>query len=776
MILILLALTACNPAQKVKSRGGYLLVKNTIKNQNAYLPYDELEGFIQQSAMPGRFAPYFRPGVFFYENSKKGKETKLRLFERKALGVKPIILDTFLTISTVDKLGLYLKNKGFYHASVTKSIKYGTKTATVTYHINSGPPCIVQKFEYFIPDTVMRNYIMADTSTGKLRSGMIYDTYFLDDERDRIAITLRNNSYYNFSLSDIYYIVDTTNAGLSANVEMHIKKIKISIPGTTDSTSEIQHPRFYIKNIYITPNAETMSQLTSYDTLSYKYFLNKADTAGKTIYILHHNEKLLKPSFLSTCLDFAPGDAYSQAKANSSYRKLISQSIIGSANINMVIQNPDMINPAEKQWLDCNIRLIRNRPNVFSLGTEGTNSGGRFGIGVNTSIQNRNIFSGAEVLSLRVRASAELQGSLNNQSPTNYLHFFSTLEGGIEASIDFPRLLLPYRSNYMLNSKHGRTSLSAGAGFESRPDYKRTISTSAWSYKWNSNERIRHIFTPIELNYINIYPTDTFQLFLDSLTDPQYKSQYTDHLLTMIRYSFILSNMGITKLNNQFFLRLNTETSGNIPFLIDNITNKPVSSEGYYERFGVRYSQYVRFDVDYRKYWKLRFNNLLAFRFMGGISVPYGNSVSVPFEKSFWLGGANDMRGWRLRSLGPGAYHDTTSDTQFDKTGDILLQASIEQRFPIYSFLLGSVFIDAGNVWLRNASADFPNGEFELNSFYKQIAMDIGFGLRFDFSFFILRLDAAAPFHDPAKPEKWFSQDVFRLENSILNFGIGYPF
>jgi outer membrane protein assembly factor BamA len=160
---------------------------------------------------------------------------------------------------------------------------------------------------------------------------------------------------------------------------------------------------------------------------------------------------------------------------------------------------------------------------------------------------------------------------------------------------------------------------------------------------------------------------------------------------------------------------------------------------------------------------------------MGGIAIPYGNSESVPFEKSFWLGGANDMRGWRLRSLGPGGYE--SSDQNYDKTGDIMLQTSIEQRFPIYSFLLGSLFIDAGNVWLRQESKkDFQNGNFKLNTFYKQIAMDMGIGFRFDFSFFIFRLDAAIPFHDPAKADKWFANDVFKIKNTILNFGIGYPF
>jgi outer membrane protein assembly factor BamA len=159
---------------------------------------------------------------------------------------------------------------------------------------------------------------------------------------------------------------------------------------------------------------------------------------------------------------------------------------------------------------------------------------------------------------------------------------------------------------------------------------------------------------------------------------------------------------------------------------------------------------------------------------MGGSALPYGNSDAVPFEKSFWLGGANDMRGWRLRTLGPGGYVST--DNNFNKTGEIMLQATIEDRFPIYSVLNGSVFIDAGNVWLRRSSVDFPNGEFKLDTFYKQIAMDMGIGLRFDFSFFILRLDAAVPFYNPSVPGEWFSPAEFNYNHAILNFGIGFPF
>ena len=752
------------------------MVKNTIKNRNAYFPSDELEGFIQQNALSGRLAPYFRPGIFFYENSLKGKETKFKLFQRKSLGRKPIIFDSLQASATSEKLNLYLKNKGFYHANVTKEIKYKRNTAKVTYHITSGEPCIVEKFDYVIADSVMLSYILNDAENGKLQKGMIYDTYFLDDERDRIANMLRNNSYFNFSLSDIFYIVDTTNNGYSTTVELHIKKNKIEVPGNADSSNYIPHPRFYIHNIYITPNSSSISNNNPSDTLAYHYYLSRTDTIGKTLYILNNDNLLLKPSFLSSCLKFAPGDAYNQLATNQTYKKFISQSIIGSANINMAIHNPDTVGSIGKQWIDCNIKLARNKLFAFNIGSEGTNSAGRFGMGFNTSIQNRNLFRGAEVISLKLRTSAEIQGSLSNASLgyDKYFLIFNTLEAGAELSIDFPRILFPYRSKYNSILHQGQTSVSAGIGFEFRPEYKRKITTAAWSYKWNQGDRIKHIFTPVELNYVNIETSSAFQSHLDTLTDPQYKSQYTDHLLTMIRYSFLFSNVGLTKSNNQFLLRINAETSGNIPYWIDKTANNPLTTDGYYERFGVRYSQYVRFDVDYRQYWKLKFDNSLVFRIVGGIALPYGNSTSIPFEKSFWLGGANDMRGWRLRSLGPGGY--ASNDENYDKTGDILIQTSIEQRFPIYSFLLGSLFIDAGNVWLRKKSEDFPNGEFKLNSFYKQIAMDMGIGFRFDFSFFIFRIDAAVPFYNPAVDDKWFNSDDFRLRKAVWNFGIGYPF
>ena len=776
LICTLLFLVACNPARKVERRGGYLLVKNNIKSDNSYLPTDEIEGFIQQSAMGGRLTPFFRPGVWFYESSTKGKPNWFKNFVKKALGKEPVILDTNLTYRSVDNLRLYMKNKGFYHARVSKKISYGKKIAKVTYQISAGPPCLVTNLRFNISDTLMKKIILEDSTSDRIHTGMIYDTYVLDDERESIAGNMRNNGYYNFSLSDIYYFVDTMDNGMQAHLEVNVKKLKLQVSEGLDSIIEITHPRYYIKNIYFTLDFEQGKQiLTDFDTLSFHYKRTKNDTIRNVIYVLHKGKVRLKPLVLTSALQFSSGKLYNQQAVNLTYKNLVNLPYIRASAISMVDKTIAPFDTSQKQSLDCNVRLTRNKLNTLSLGTEGTNSAGRLGIGLNSIFQNRNIFRGAEVLSVKVKTSAEIQANLSNTSTDNLFLAFNTLEGGIEASIDFPRILLPNRAHDLRSNRQAHTSLSAGSGFEYRPDYRRTITTSAWSYKWDATEKLKYIFTPLELNFVSIsHISSDFQHYLDSLTDPQFKSLYTNHLLAMIRYSLVSSDMVDIKKTKQYLLRINLETSGNTISIFDKLTNRKTAEGGYYEHFGVRYSQFARADLDFRRYWKITQQKMLAFRFAAGIAVPYGNSEIVPFEKSFWLGGANDMRGWKLRSLGPGKY--SAEGIKYDQAGDIMLQTSIEQRFPIYSFILGGIFIDAGNIWLLKDTPDFPGGVFRINSFADQIAMDAGFGLRFDFSFFVFRLDWALPFRNPARENKWFNSNDIRIKNASWNFGIGYPF
>ena len=269
-----------------------------------------------------------------------------------------------------------------------------------------------------------------------------------------------------------------------------------------------------------------------------------------------------------------------------------------------------------------------------------------------------------------------------------------------------------------------------------------------------------------------MYPTPEFTRELEEIDDSRLKNQYTDHLITALQYSFIFNNQDIKKVKDFIYFRSDIETSGNLFYLFNNLLDSETDSAGIYTITGIRYAQYARLETDFRYYWMVSRTNQVVFRLLSGVGIPYGNSDALPFEKGFYLGGANSMRAWIYRGLGPGAF--ANPGINIDQMGDIVLETNIEYRFPIYSFFKGAVFIDAGNVWLLNANENFPEAEFRINTFYKQIALDAGVGFRFDFKFFIFRVDFAVRMRDPSKPpgDRWVGDKGIWF----WNFGIGYPF
>ena len=274
-------------------------------------------------------------------------------------------------------------------------------------------------------------------------------------------------------------------------------------------------------------------------------------------------------------------------------------------------------------------------------------------------------------------------------------------------------------------------------------------------------------------NSVKVNPSAAFQRVLDQETNQRIKDQYSNHLIFGIKYSFVFNNQNINKIKNFSYFRANFESSGNFISLF-NRTPLIKYDEDFGELFGIRYAQFVRFDFDFRQYFLLSENNRLVFRALIGFGLPYGNSIDMPFERSFYGGGANGMRGWVFRELGPGGY---SGEGNVERIGDIQLETSFEYRFPISGFLKGAIFSDIGNIWTINENSYLPDGKFEIKDFYKQLAMDAGFGFRFDFSFFIFRLDAAIPLRDPAKrPEARWVVGQSQIKDIIWNFGIGYPF
>ncbi|MBK7172921.1 MAG: BamA/TamA family outer membrane protein [Bacteroidales bacterium] len=776
IILLLAALiTSCNSSKKVQRRGGYLLVRNSVKIDNPAILADEVEGFIHQKATPGRLS-LLRPGVWIYEKSQLGKQTRFKQQIREKYGTAPVILDTNLASLSEHNIKLYLVNKGYHHPIISHDFRIHRANASATYRIISGLPYIIDQVLIDIKDSLLSATLNADMSSSLIKKGMVYDTYLLDAERDRIIENLRNQGYYDFSKADFIYKVDTSQNILKAKVTLSVRNLESKRVYANDSSVKGQIPRYYIRDIYIVPDVEqTISGEGVTDTVIYHYHnANMQAGEDQLFYFIQGEKPRLKPIAVASVIAMRTGQLYSQEKVTQTYKRMIGMPIFRSANLSFSLSDDSILSDPSKKWLDCNIKLTRNPVNLLSVGTEGTTSGGSLGMGFNTLYQNRNIFRRAETFRLKVHLGAELQGNLPQSGSDQKLWLFNTLEAGFETGIDLPRLLLPAKLIVTDRNFLARTSFTAGYGFESRPDYSRNITTFSASYHWSSSQKIKHIFTPLELNYVGIQKDSAFQAYLNSLTDPQFIGQYNDHLLTMIRYSLIFSNLATKNEKYPFFLRINAETSGNGLNALDQLTNRPVSEGGYYERFGVRYAQYVRADADFRKFWKTESGRTFAVRFMAGTGIPYGNSVGIPFEKSFWLGGANDMRGWKLRTLGPGAY--TNDSVRYDRTGDIMLFSSFEYRLPVYSFLNAGIFMDMGNIWLRQDNPDFPGGTFRFSNVANQLAMNTGLGLRFDFSFFIFRLDWAFRIKNPEYENQWFHQNDFRLKKAVWNFGIGYPF
>ncbi len=283
----------------------------------------------------------------------------------------------------------------------------------------------------------------------------------------------------------------------------------------------------------------------------------------------------------------------------------------------------------------------------------------------------------------------------------------------------------------------------------------------------------QHILSPVNLSSVKVNPSKEFQEFLNRQTNRRFRDQYSNHLILSMMYSYIYNNQNVDKLKDFIYYRVNAESSGG---LVSLLNSSPLlqKTDDYYSLLGIRYAQYLRLEQDLRLYRVITHEHRLVYRAMLGIGYSYGNSEQMPFEKSFFAGGSNGMRGWQLRHLGPGTYSDTVD---IERIGDIQLEMNLEYRFPMVSFLKGAFFLDAGNIWTLHDQTYFKNGTFGFNTFYKELAVDAGLGFRFDFSFFIFRVDTAIPLRDPARPEneRWRFNKL-QLKQLVWNFGIGYPF
>jgi outer membrane protein assembly factor BamA len=764
MLIALAFLSSCKGLKHLPE-GRYLLDKNTIKINQPELR-EQITALIKQK--PNRKilgVARFHMGV--YQLADRGKDSKFNKWLKNTVGEPPQLLDTILTKRTVQQIQMLMENNGYFNALATDSIRYSGRKATVIYHVNGGTPYRIRSITYKIPDTAVAAIVFADTAKSKIQTGEVYNTTTFQKERERISNNLRNEGYYFFNPQYISYKADTSLSSHQLNLYINFANSRSQVKDSLEADTSTTHRMCYYSDIIVEMDYDPIlaSNLINKDTLQYKGFHFISNAQARYLY---------KPGRVLDHVFIFPDSLFRQSNLDLTYRRLADLGVFRFVNIRF--EQGTGVDSAGNIPLKGWLLLSPQARQEYKIEAEGTNSGGNLGIAGRFTYRNKNIFKGAESLVIRLKAGLELQ---RNFSDTTYesikqFGFFNAYEFGPEVSLNFPRFLVPFKFPFQSRINNPSTSIATGINVQNRPEYYRQLFNMSFYYTWKTSASYRHYVYPAEINFLNVTLDPIFEEQLIALNDINLLLGYTDQLISNGRYSFIFSNQSLSSFKNYSFFRFNFESAGNSLYLSKKLQGEAISPENPGEIFGIRFAQYIRPDFDYRFYHVLAQEKTMVYRINAGVGYSYGNALLMPFEKSFFAGGPNDNRAWRSRSIGPGS---SLREDYYERYGDIKIGGNIEYRFDIIRKFKGAAFIDAGNVWLIRDFNERPGGSFKLDSFFNEMAIGGGLGLRFDLTFFIIRVDGAVQLKDPSMPEgdRW----VFRangVDDVIFNFGIGYPF
>ena len=766
-LLTAMLLSACSVSRYVPE-GKYFLQKNTveIEGEKTAFTKSEVSSYITQSPFKVRFP--FRLPVWLYYVTEDNSGHGFKYWVNENLTKKP----EYFEISEVRRSALqmeqYLENRGYFNSRVTSKVDYSHQKAKVTYTIHPSQPYRINKIDYDIADTTLKRTVMRLEPRFPAKVGQIYNAYDLDEQRDKITNFLRNSGYYFFTKEYITFAVDSS-------FNNHTVEISMKIDNVEDRNSGEKHPHkaYTINKISIYTNYRPMRASQPPTDSTTITFSSGFRGLQNTLHFYYHEKPHIRPETFSQMIMIFQGRPFRQGQVELTYSALSNLKIIANTSIEFEPVPTDTAN-----LLDCKILMRRANTHSISLQTEGTNSGGDLGINGSVTYTNKNIFKGAEVLTVNLKGGLEAQEviSLGNvEEEENSI--FNTSELILNTSIYFPRFLSPVPLKTFSINYQPRTNFTLGGSMQKRYAYSRYITMGSFGYDWKANSKLQFIITPIYLNFVKVNPIPEFQAVLDAESNQRIKDQYTSHFVFGGRYSLIYNTQSIFNPNsNYIYIRANLESSGGLLSLFNN-TSIITTQDDHHELMGIRYAQFLRGDVDFRQYYKLGDNTWFVCRQLVGCGMPYGNSYDMPFERSFYSGGSIGMRGWRYRKLGPGAYNPE-NDSNIERIGDIQLECNAELRFPVYGTVNGALFVDAGNIWNYHANPLLPNGEFHFNTFYKQIAVDAGVGARLDFSIVVVRIDWAFPLRNPYPDSvgNYWILDDFSILKSHISFNLGYPF
>lgn len=741
-VLCLLVLASCSvnkylPKEEVFYKGASIKIKSKKGVKGVSQLKDELEELLRPD--PNSKFLGSKVGLYYHYKVENGSKNFITKYLNKKVGEVPVYYSDVSQNKIVDLIKNRLDNRGFFNSKVRAEVKDYKNSKSVVYHIDLAKPYVLENYQLANDTLPIYKAIKEELKTTLLKKGSRYSLASFKEERVKIDENLKAKGYYNFNQDFIIFEADT-NQYKNKRFDLYLRLKK--------ETPKRAFIPYQIDKVTVYPNHQIEQKRHALDTTNYKGVTFLQDTV------------FFKPKRLHNYLLIGKDHKYNPYRSKITSKRLSSIGTYKYVNIQFD-ENKDKAKNDTLGHLIANIYL--SPLNKRSLGVElqaVTKSNNFAGPGLSINYLNRNLFKGGELLNITATGAYETQIGSNTQN-------LNGRQLGLGASLTFPRLVFPWDLAGRFRYGVPKTKITVDTEYLSRSDlYGLGSFISSFGYHWEANKYVSHQINPININYVRLFNTTSeFETILENNTFLQ--NSFDQQFIAGLTYNFTYSELGRNNHKNQFYVSSNLEVSGNTLSLLSNPKNDDAQTF-----LGLEFAQYAKIDADVRYYLGLGNQQTLVSRLYGGLGVPYGNSDVLPFTKQFFAGGPYSIRGFASRSIGPGTYNNSANNsTYFDSSGDIRLEANLEYRFPIYSLIKGALFTDAGNVWLYNSNSSLEGGKFTSN-FMNELAISAGAGVRVDIQSFVIRFDLATPLKQPTSTQ--FSN--IKLDRTILNFAIGYPF
>ena len=719
---------ACSETKYVPE-GDYLLDKVKVKSDppTKGINPSDMKAYVRQVGNSRWFSAVKIPLATY---SLSGRDTTKWINRMlRSIGEAPVLYDSASTRRSMADLQMQLVNMGYLRASVDAMTKSKKKKVDVTYFLHPGQPYYIRHVDYVVQDSAIASQLQLDLEQNRqLKQGMLFSVANLDGERKRITQLLNNLGYYRFNKEYISFEADSVGKQ-DIDVVLILRKQRLS------DGQEAPHQRYHVRNVVF----------------------ESGDREDSVIHlrqgVLHRNTYVKE------------GDYYSADDLQNTYNHFGRLGAVRYTNITWKEQ-PD------SNLLDCQIQVSTNKPSTISFQPEGTNTAGDLGFAASLTYQNRNLFRGSENLSIELRGAYEAIKGLEGYSNHNFLEY------SLGTKLTFPSFIAPFLSSGFRRRVNATSQVSLLYDLQNRPEFHRRVFSVGWRYRWNDpRHHDTYRLDLLDLNYISMpWISDTFKKeYLDNTTSRNAILRYNYENLFIMKFG-----VGYAYNNGIIAIKANAETAGNLLGLMAKSFGFHRDNDGRYTFLDVAYAQYLKVDLDVTRTINFDYYNQLVFHAGLGIAYPYGNSTILPFEKRYFSGGANSVRGWSVRSLGPGKYISRDGRIDFiNQTGDMKLDFNVEYRAHLFWKLGMALFADAGNIWTLRNYDEQPGGQFKFTQFLKQMAVSYGLGFRFNFDYFVLRFDMGMKAINPAYEE---GDDRFPIVHPKLSrdfafhFAVGLPF